>query len=164
MPAPGACAPPAFRTTKFPPGPGRAANVFTTSTTGALATTSASAPAPTARSPCRPRVTLCAPAARPTRAPICAAWTTAALLRSEEHTSELQSRGHLVCRLLLEKKKPEHRDENAHNENSVHVMLNLNYVTWLLSNSVQPDIGVEGIKKDEVAASKRYCMISIAGG
>src|SRR5437870_11322742 len=28
-------------------------------------------------------------------------------LRSEEHTSELQSRGHLVCRLLLEKKKKE---------------------------------------------------------
>src|SRR5690625_5846011 len=27
-----------------------------------------------------------------------------ARLRSEEHTSELQSRGHLVCRLLLEKK------------------------------------------------------------
>src|SRR5437870_11164335 len=29
----------------------------------------------------------------------------AAESRSEEHTSELQSRGHLVCRLLLEKKK-----------------------------------------------------------
>src|SRR5439155_24333617 len=28
-------------------------------------------------------------------------------MRSEEHTSELQSRGHLVCRLLLEKKKDE---------------------------------------------------------
>src|SRR3712207_7072910 len=28
-----------------------------------------------------------------------------ALLRSEEHTSELQSRQYLVCRLLLEKKK-----------------------------------------------------------
>src|SRR5439155_5765356 len=28
-----------------------------------------------------------------------------ALARSEEHTSELQSRGHLVCRLLLEKKR-----------------------------------------------------------
>src|SRR5690554_219311 len=28
-----------------------------------------------------------------------------AILRSEEHTSELQSRPHLVCRLLLEKKK-----------------------------------------------------------
>src|SRR5690625_7039662 len=27
--------------------------------------------------------------------------------RSEEHTSELQSRGHLVCRLLLETKKKE---------------------------------------------------------
>src|SRR5437660_3549931 len=30
---------------------------------------------------------------------------TIGLQRSEEHTSELQSRGHLVCRLLLEKKK-----------------------------------------------------------
>src|SRR6266702_5341850 len=29
---------------------------------------------------------------------------TALEIRSEEHTSELQSRGHLVCRLLLEKK------------------------------------------------------------
>src|SRR5690625_789819 len=33
--------------------------------------------------------------------------------RSEEHTSELQSRGHLVCRLLLEKKKKEERQRNA---------------------------------------------------
>src|SRR5690625_5637170 len=31
--------------------------------------------------------------------------TRAPAARSEEHTSELQSRGHLVCRLLLEKKK-----------------------------------------------------------
>src|SRR5690625_6244597 len=30
--------------------------------------------------------------------------------RSEEHTSELQSRGHLVCRLLLEKKKLQKSD------------------------------------------------------
>src|SRR5690625_7015394 len=30
---------------------------------------------------------------------------TAALTRSEEHTSELQSRGHLVCRLLLERRQ-----------------------------------------------------------
>src|SRR5436305_11770062 len=30
--------------------------------------------------------------------------------RSEEHTSELQSRPHLVCRLLLEKKKTTPRD------------------------------------------------------
>src|SRR5437899_7276102 len=35
--------------------------------------------------------------------------------RSEEHTSELQSLRHLVCRLLLEKKKenPHHIDINA---------------------------------------------------
>src|SRR5258708_10230721 len=33
----------------------------------------------------------------------------AAAIRSEEHTSELQSPDHLVCRLLLEKKKKEHR-------------------------------------------------------
>src|SRR5690554_7630871 len=32
------------------------------------------------------------------------------LARSEEHTSELQSRPHLVCRLLLEKKKKERKD------------------------------------------------------
>src|SRR5215510_8740384 len=33
--------------------------------------------------------------------------------RSEEHTSELQSRGQLVCRLLLEKKKHVCRDRNS---------------------------------------------------
>src|SRR5690625_5505057 len=31
--------------------------------------------------------------------------------RSEEHTSELQSRGHLVCRLLLEKKKQKTKNQ-----------------------------------------------------
>src|SRR2546422_6880625 len=36
--------------------------------------------------------------------------------RSEEHTSELQSRLHLVCRLLLEKKK----SREAHNNNHLH--------------------------------------------
>src|SRR5690625_6930402 len=33
-----------------------------------------------------------------------AAMNRSLAIRSEEHTSELQSRGHLVCRLLLEKK------------------------------------------------------------
>src|SRR5690625_6304438 len=33
--------------------------------------------------------------------------------RSEEHTSELQSRGHLVCRLLLEKKKQKSQKTSA---------------------------------------------------
>src|SRR5690625_5402321 len=48
--------------------------------------------------------------------------------RSEEHTSELQSRGHLVCRLLLEKKKtiqiaePELAEEYT-SDTSAHVQL-----------------------------------------
>src|SRR2546422_4056005 len=36
--------------------------------------------------------------------------------RSEEHTSELQSRLHLVCRLLLEKKKKKKNTENNNNK------------------------------------------------
>src|SRR5439155_18582971 len=39
--------------------------------------------------------------------------------RSEEHTSELQSRGHLVCRLLLEKKK--NARESAIEQNLIYV-------------------------------------------
>src|SRR3712207_8224957 len=40
--------------------------------------------------------------ARPSRSPVA---LPARFVRSEEHTSELQSRQYLVCRLLLEKKK-----------------------------------------------------------
>src|SRR3712207_7266319 len=36
---------------------------------------------------------------------LAAAFAVARMVRSEEHTSELQSRQYLVCRLLLEKKK-----------------------------------------------------------
>src|SRR5690625_6606019 len=39
--------------------------------------------------------------------------------RSEEHTSELQSRGHLVCRLLLEKKKPITPDWHIRTEDGI---------------------------------------------
>src|SRR5690625_5652942 len=55
----------------------------------------------------RPRRAVSAGEMRPRRSrsvgtiPSATTWTA----RSEEHTSELQSRGHLVCRLLLEKKK-----------------------------------------------------------
>src|SRR5690625_6104255 len=41
------------------------------------------------------------------------AWPGLGYLRSEEHTSELQSRGHLVCRLLLEQKKPDDPDQSG---------------------------------------------------
>src|SRR5687768_17949647 len=37
---------------------------------------------------------------------------TSLTVRSEEHTSELQSRLHLVCRLLLEKKKKKKKNKN----------------------------------------------------
>src|SRR5258708_18148209 len=49
----------------------------------------------------------CAPATLPKKAVVCchSRWR---LMRSEEHTSELQSPDHLVCRLLLEKKKKKH--------------------------------------------------------
>src|SRR2546422_1895454 len=54
--------------------------------------------------PQRPRGRACPTAAH--RSPLLFA-DAAAQGRSEEHTSELQSRLHLVCRLLLEKKKNE---------------------------------------------------------
>src|SRR2546429_3816629 len=46
----------------------------------------------------------------------CGDWNREARDRSEEHTSELQSRLHLVCRLLLEKKKK--RQTPSHNGRS----------------------------------------------
>src|SRR6266702_1169145 len=58
-------------------------------------------PAPTTTSPGRCATISSSTTCRPV-------WRTMARTttsRSEEHTSELQSRGHLVCRLLLEKKK-----------------------------------------------------------
>src|SRR3712207_8520310 len=39
--------------------------------------------------------------------------------RSEEHTSELQSRQYLVCRLLLEKKKKKYLKHSIQNKNKV---------------------------------------------
>src|SRR5258708_10166152 len=41
-------------------------------------------------------------------------------IRSEEHTSELQSPDHLVCRLLLEKKKSNYTQDITHTHTSVH--------------------------------------------
>src|SRR2546422_2707965 len=45
---------------------------------------------------------------------------SSACLRSEEHTSELQSRLHLVCRLLLEKKKKLKIHQPAHDIQFAH--------------------------------------------
>src|SRR2546422_7913410 len=49
--------------------------------------------------------------ATPPSRSICRVWQALPTARSEEHTSELQSRLHLVCRLLLEKKKKSTRCE-----------------------------------------------------
>src|SRR5687768_18517518 len=54
----------------------------------------------------------------PSRRPITTtsrhAWDLPGTWRSEEHTSELQSRLHLVCRLLLEKKKKNNTNQQHH--------------------------------------------------
>src|SRR2546428_6087712 len=48
-------------------------------------------------------------------------WNTISISgRSEEHTSELQSRSDIVCRLLLEKKKYEHTVVHATISSHVH--------------------------------------------
>src|SRR5438105_12079041 len=46
--------------------------------------------------------------------------------RSEEHTSELQSRVDLVCRLLLEKKKKKKHRQNNRKKDNVYTKRNIN--------------------------------------
>src|SRR3712207_8062888 len=53
-------------------------------------------------------------------------WSLGVILRSEEHTSELQSRQYLVCRLLLEKKKQTH--PSRHTPSTLSAMLLLDTV------------------------------------
>src|SRR5437870_11516070 len=52
----------------------------------------------------------------------CAQITCQMVARSEEHTSELQSRGHLVCRLLLEKKKKHNKKQNNEKKNNKYTL------------------------------------------
>src|SRR3712207_7186767 len=56
--------------------------------------------------------------------------STCGILRSEEHTSELQSRQYLVCRLLLEKKK--------HEIISAHVLTPVKPIYSHLTSSIHP--------------------------
>src|SRR2546422_3689517 len=51
----------------------------------------------------------------------------AVAVRSEEHTSELQSRLHLVCRLLLEKKK---KKKNSHGTSTVELECGHLTLSW----------------------------------
>src|SRR3712207_7948829 len=54
-----------------------------------------------------------------------------ACVRSEEHTSELQSRQYLVCRLLLEKKK---KNYSIFKKNILNIINNLTCITTLPFN------------------------------
>src|SRR5690348_17802892 len=71
-------------------------------------------PPPTTALPSRPWPIRCAAACAP-----CAATSGCSASRSEEHTSELQSPVHLVCRLLLETKKPSPRLVHAERTESI---------------------------------------------
>src|SRR5438552_13615289 len=48
--------------------------------------------------------------------PVGRMYTQVPVTRSEEHTSELQSPDHLVCRLLLEKKKKDEQDDDLQHD------------------------------------------------
>src|SRR5258705_471164 len=53
--------------------------------------------------------------------------------------------------------EPQLRDENAHNDKSVHGVLNPTYQAWLRRDAVQPDIEAERKNKDETEAVKSHC-------
>src|SRR5206468_1933347 len=59
--------------------------------------------------------------------------------------------------------EPQLRDENAHNDKSVHGVLNPTYQAVLRRDAVQPDIETERKKIDEIEAWKTYCIRRIGG-
>src|SRR5699024_12004725 len=79
------------------------------------------APHPTAETAYRPATNRSRPAGE--QAPPRVSRADQASSRSEEHTSELQSRFDLVCRLLLEKKNKRKHTKSSTNENSLSVAL-----------------------------------------
>src|SRR4051812_17873269 len=52
--------------------------------------------------------------------------------------------------------EPQLRDENAHNDKSVHGVLNPTYQAGLRRDAVQPDIEAERTKRDGTEGGKRY--------
>src|SRR5215217_1248896 len=55
------------------------------------------------------------------------------------------------------------RDENAHNDKSVHGVLKPTYQAGLRRDAVQPDIEAERKKRDEIEAGKSYCSRRFGG-
>src|SRR5437016_14553092 len=59
--------------------------------------------------------------------------------------------------------EPQLRDENAHNDKSVHGVLTPTYQAGLRRDAVQPDIEAERKKRDEIEAGKSYCSRRFSG-
>src|SRR5215213_11656731 len=59
--------------------------------------------------------------------------------------------------------EPQLRDENAHNDKSVHGVLNPTYQAGLRRDAVQPDIEAERKKRDEIEAGKSHCSRRFGG-
>src|SRR2546430_10383125 len=59
--------------------------------------------------------------------------------------------------------EPQLRDETAHNDKSVHGVLNPTYQAGLRRDAVQPDIEAERKKRDEIEAGKSYCSRRFGG-
>src|SRR5579885_3914041 len=59
--------------------------------------------------------------------------------------------------------EPQLRDENAHNDKSVHGVLNPTYQAGLRCDAVQPDIEAERKKRDEIESAKSYCSRRFGG-
>src|SRR5205085_1206791 len=58
---------------------------------------------------------------------------------------------------------PQLLDENAHNDTSVHGVLNPTYQARLRRDAVQPDSEAERKKRDEIEAGKSYCSRRFGG-
>src|SRR4051794_5085824 len=59
--------------------------------------------------------------------------------------------------------EPQLRDENAHNDKSVHGVLNPTYQAGLRRGAVQPGIDAEGKKGDEIEVGKSCCSGRVVG-
>src|SRR5207249_3121481 len=59
--------------------------------------------------------------------------------------------------------EPQLRDENAHNDKSVHGVPNPTYPAGLRTDPVQPDIGAEPKKRAGIGAGKSYCTPRFGG-
>src|SRR5437867_10994634 len=59
--------------------------------------------------------------------------------------------------------EPQLRDENAHNDKSVHGVLNPTYQAGLRRDAAQPDIEADRKTRDEIEAGKSYCSRRLGG-